>query len=176
MKPAQPWMLAHLKIIWQFHQKVSRFFGPRYIGDNFFLGPNLVSFNRAVVCFYAEVNFWDFVRNDNSNKGTTARLNETRFGPKKVIPNISWPKKSRHRTYERGYKTSGSPLRFMLRRSSLVECVSVLHGNRCLQSVNFFFLRQYVQPCLLKLLLRFWNGAVSPYFCHIFYCCWKIEK
>jgi hypothetical protein len=31
----------------------------------------------------AEVNFWDFVRNDNSNKGTTARLNETRFGPKK---------------------------------------------------------------------------------------------
>jgi hypothetical protein len=26
-------------------------------------------------CFYAEVNFWDFARNDNSNKGTTARLN-----------------------------------------------------------------------------------------------------
>ena len=49
MKPARPWMLAHLKIIWQFHQKVSRFFGPRYIGDDLFLGPNLVSFNRAVV-------------------------------------------------------------------------------------------------------------------------------
>jgi hypothetical protein len=54
MKPARPWKLAHLKIIWQFHahpvhQKVSRFFGPRYIGDDFFLGPNLVSFNRAVV-------------------------------------------------------------------------------------------------------------------------------
>ena len=31
------------------HQKVSRFFGPRYIGDDLFLGPNLVSFNRAVV-------------------------------------------------------------------------------------------------------------------------------
>ena len=31
----------------------------------------------------------------------------------------------------------GSPLRFMLRRSSLVECVSVLHGT-CLQSVKFF--------------------------------------
>ena len=34
MKPARPWMLAHLKIIWQFqahpvHQKVSRLFGPR---------------------------------------------------------------------------------------------------------------------------------------------------
>ena len=52
--------------------------------------------------------------------------------------------------YERGYETSGTPLRFMLRRSSLVECVSVLPGNRCLQNVEFFFLRQYVQPCLLK--------------------------
>ena len=54
MKPERPWMLAHLKIIWQFHahpvhQKVSRFFGPRYIGDDLFLGPNLVSFKRAVV-------------------------------------------------------------------------------------------------------------------------------
>jgi hypothetical protein len=63
MKPARPWMLAHLKIIWQFHahpvhQKVSRFFGPRYIGDNFFLGPNLVSFNRAVVPYeFSIVNF-----------------------------------------------------------------------------------------------------------------------
>jgi hypothetical protein len=38
----------------------------------------------------------------------------------------------------------------MLRISSLVECVSVLHRNRCLQSIDFFFLRQYVQPCLLK--------------------------
>ena len=39
----------------------------------------------------------------------------------------------------------------MLRRSSLVECpcVSVLHGT-CLQSVDFFFIRQYVQPCLSK--------------------------
>ena len=54
MKLARPWMLVNLKIIWQFHahpvhQKVSRFFGPRYIEDDFFLGPNLVSFNRAVV-------------------------------------------------------------------------------------------------------------------------------
>ena len=37
----------------------------------------------------------------------------------------------------------------MLRRSSLVECVSVLHGT-CLQSVDFFFIRQYVQPRLSK--------------------------
>ena len=47
-------MLANLKIIWQFHahpvhQKVSRIFGPRNIGDDFFLGPNPVSFNRTVV-------------------------------------------------------------------------------------------------------------------------------
>jgi hypothetical protein len=56
-------MLAHLKIIWQFHahpvhQKVSILFGPRYIGDDFFLGPNLVSFNRAVVPYeISKVNF-----------------------------------------------------------------------------------------------------------------------
>jgi hypothetical protein len=42
MKLTRPWMLANLKIIWQFrahpvHQKVSRVFGPRYIGDDFFL-------------------------------------------------------------------------------------------------------------------------------------------
>ena len=32
----------------------------------------------------------------------------------------------------------GAHLRFMLRRSSLVECVSVLHGT-CLQCAEFFF-------------------------------------
>jgi hypothetical protein len=56
-------MLTNLKMIWQFHvhpvhQKVSRFFGPRYIGDDFFLGPNLVSFKRAVVPYeISKVNF-----------------------------------------------------------------------------------------------------------------------
>jgi hypothetical protein len=54
-----------------------------------------------------------------------------------------------YRTYERGYETSGSPLRFMLRRSSLVECVSVLHGT-CLQSIEKKIIRQYVQQCLSK--------------------------
>ena len=40
------------------YQKVSRFFGPRYIGDDFLLGPNLVSFNRAVVPYkISKVNF-----------------------------------------------------------------------------------------------------------------------
>jgi hypothetical protein len=46
-------MLTHLKIIWQFHahpvhQKVSKFLGRDILGTTF-LGPNLVSFNRAVV-------------------------------------------------------------------------------------------------------------------------------
>jgi hypothetical protein len=56
-------MLANLKIIWQFHahpvhQKVSRLFGPRYIGDDFFLRPNLVSFDRTVVPYeISKVNF-----------------------------------------------------------------------------------------------------------------------
>jgi hypothetical protein len=54
-------MLAHLKIIWPFHpvhQKVSICFGPRYIGDDFLLGPNLGSLNRAVVPYeISKVNF-----------------------------------------------------------------------------------------------------------------------
>jgi hypothetical protein len=43
-----------------------------------------------------------------------------------------------YRTYERGYEISGSPLRFMLRRSSLVECVSVLHGTGVYKASIFF--------------------------------------
>jgi hypothetical protein len=39
-------------------KKVSRFFGPRYIRDDFFLGPNLVSFNQTVVPYeISKVNF-----------------------------------------------------------------------------------------------------------------------
>jgi hypothetical protein len=60
-------MLTHLKITWQFHahpvhQKVSRFFGPRYIGDDLFLGPNLVSFSLAVVPYeISKVNYTPFL-------------------------------------------------------------------------------------------------------------------
>jgi hypothetical protein len=39
---------------------------------------------------------------------------------------------------------------FMLRRSSFVECVKCVTRNRCLQSVDFFFIHQYVHPCLSK--------------------------
>ena len=35
----------------------------------------------------------------------------------------------------------GSPLRFMLRKSSLVECVSVLLGT-CLQCAEHFYIHQ----------------------------------
>ena len=38
----------------------------------------------------------------------------------------------------------------MLRRSSLVECVSLLHGTGVYKASNFFFIHQYVHPCLSK--------------------------
>ena len=57
----------------------------------------------------------------------------------------------------------------MLRRSSLVECVSVLHGT-CLQSVKKKCIRQYVQPrshisknvkkCLSDKFIQNWNNNV----------------
>jgi hypothetical protein len=38
--------------------KSVKIFGPRYIGDDFFIGTNLVSFNRAVVPYeISKVNF-----------------------------------------------------------------------------------------------------------------------
>jgi hypothetical protein len=61
-------MLAQLKIIWHFHahpvQKVSRFFGPRYIGDDFFRAESSLiqssyrSFIRVIVPYeISKVNF-----------------------------------------------------------------------------------------------------------------------
>ena len=38
----------------------------------------------------------------------------------------------------------------MLRRSSLVEGVSLLHGTGVYKASNFFFIHQYVHPCLSK--------------------------
>ena len=46
----------------------------------------------------------------------------------------------------RGYETSGSPLRFMLRRSSLVECVSVIHGT-CVYKASICFIRPCSHVC-----------------------------
>jgi hypothetical protein len=38
----------------------------------------------------------------------------------------------------------------VLRRSSLVECFSLLHGTGVYKASNFFFIHQYVHPCLSK--------------------------
>ena len=70
MKPAWPWMLAHLKIIWQFHahpvhQKVSRFFWAEiYWGQLFFRAESSLiqsscrSFIRVIVPYeISKVNF-----------------------------------------------------------------------------------------------------------------------
>jgi hypothetical protein len=38
----------------------------------------------------------------------------------------------------------------VLRRSSLVEGVSLLHGTGVYKASNFFFIHQYVHPCLSK--------------------------
>ena len=43
------WKLSGNSTLIQCIKKCRDFFGPRYIGDDLFLGPNLVSFNRAVV-------------------------------------------------------------------------------------------------------------------------------
>jgi hypothetical protein len=43
------WKLSANFTLIQCIKIVSRFLGPRYIGDDFFLGPNLVSFNRTLV-------------------------------------------------------------------------------------------------------------------------------
>ena len=75
-------MLAHLKIIWQLHavhQIVSRFFGSRYIGNDFFLGPNLVSFNLAFTIHscrscYATLHRVQRSRNDNSGQRMSIEL------------------------------------------------------------------------------------------------------
>ena len=150
-------MLALLKIIWQFHQKVSRFFGPRYIGDDLFLGPNLVSFNRAVVPLFELSFLTKSQKLSSAQKQKFLSVCQKRFNKLKNI-NISKTSQQNDFYYTRvpGFSGIGHTredtrlqdhicLRFMLRSSSLVECVSVLHGNRCLQSVEFFFLRQYVQ-------------------------------
>ena len=138
-------MLANLKIIWQFHahpvhQKVSRFFGPRYIGDDFFLGPNLVSFNRTVVPY-------EISKLTSAQKQKFLSVCQKRFNK---LKNINISKQANTITFiTHGFRISvvsdvrerlqdlGSPLRFMLRRSSLVECVSELHGT-CLQCVECF--------------------------------------
>jgi hypothetical protein len=63
------------------------------------------------------------------------------------------------------YETSGTPLRFMLRRSSLVECVSVLSGT-CLQSVEKKIICQYMCS---HVLLNIKRKGVPEFSYHLLY-------
>ena len=81
-------------------------------------------------------NYLALSRSSSASKSVEIYWGRLFLGPNLV--SFKW-----YRTYERGYETSGSPLRYMLRRSSLVECVSVLHGT-CLQSVDLFL---FVNMC-----------------------------
>ena len=93
----------------------SNFVSLFYLYWYFFILLNLFWHTDKNFCFYAEINFWDFVRNDNSNKGTTARLNETRFDPKKkyfhtkIFPYIFHIKPLIFKIFRRGHFPSDFP-------------------------------------------------------------------
>ena len=154
-------MLVYLKIIWQFHahpvhQKVLRFFGPRYIGDDFFLGPNLVSFNRAVVLLF-ELSFLT-----KSQKLTSAQKQkflsvcQKRFNK---LKNINISKTANKMTFitHRFQISVVSDVRERVQdfritfalyvKKILVECVTRNVFTK--RQINFF-IHQYVQPCLSK--------------------------
>ena len=64
MKPARPRMLAHLKIIWQFHQKCRDFLGSDILGTTIFRAESSLiqsscrSFIRVIVPYeISKVNF-----------------------------------------------------------------------------------------------------------------------
>ena len=139
-------MLANLKIIWQFHahpvhQKVSRFFGPRYIGDDFFLGPNLVSFNRTVVPY-------EISKLTSAQKQKFLSVCQKRFNK---LKNISISKQANKITLiTHGFRISvvsdvrerlrdlGSPLRFMLRKLHQLS-VLVSYTERVYNASNVFY-------------------------------------
>jgi hypothetical protein len=139
MKQARPWMLANPKIIWQFHahpvhQQVSIFF--RLLRFRKERQLDWMRLDSALI--KSRPRYISALKNIDTCWCTGWAWNC------QIIFGLNWLLLHRgsgfqwYRTYERGYETSGSHLRFMLRRSSLVECVSVLHGT-CLQSVEFFF-------------------------------------
>ena len=142
MKQARPWKLPNLKIIWQFHahpvhQNSVEIFWAEVYRERFFLGSNLVSFNRILVVPYeiSKVNF-------HTEKKNSCQYVRRDLIYLKIAISVEQANKITFITH--GFRVSvvsdvrervrnlTSPLRFMLRRSSLVECVSVLHGT-CLQ-------------------------------------------
>ena len=97
-------------------------------GTTFLLGPNLVSFNRTLVAYeISKVNF-------RAEKKFLS-VCQKRFNKLRNI-NIS-PGNSVVSDVPERVRDLGSPLRFMLRRSSLVECVSVL--QKSVNNVTNFF-------------------------------------
>jgi len=64
----------------------------------------------------------------------------------------------------------------MLRRSSLVECVSVLHGT-CLQCAEKKYIHLYVKPCEEKHIFNHKEHASLAYYnLHIFELCKKNQR
>jgi hypothetical protein len=118
--------------LWDFVRKKSSpiYLGPKNL-DTFWCTAWNCQIIFRCASIHGRAGFILFLYKSNSAMSTltkSSQVNNTGSG-------FQW-----YRTYERGYgKTSGSPLHFMLRRSSLVECVSVLHGT-CLQCIDFFFL------------------------------------
>ena len=154
MKQARPWMLVNLKIICQFHARpvhqnsVNIFWAEIYRG-RLFLGSNLVSFNQTLVPyeiskvnFHVKKNSCQYVRRDLINLKISIlveQANKMTFITHRF--RISVVSDVGERVWD-----LASPLHFMLRRSSSVECVSVLHGTS-LQCAEKIYIHQYVKPC-----------------------------
>ena len=133
-------MLANLKIICRFHahpvhQNSVDIFGPRYVGDDFLsvetslLQSNSRSLRDRVVlesnCTEKDYFCCEEMTENNDKKIEVEQANNMTFITHGFRVSVVSDVQERVRDL-------ASRLPFMLRRSSLVECVSVLHGT-CLQ-------------------------------------------
>ena len=151
-------MLAHLKIIWQFHahpvhQKVSRYFGPGYIGDDFFQGPNLISFNRAVVPLFELSFLTKSQKLASAQKQKILSVCQKRFNK---LKNINISKTANKMTFiTHGFRVSVvSDVRERVRyfritfalyvKKIFISCVLVCYTERVYKTQNFFlFVNMY---------------------------------
>jgi hypothetical protein len=91
MKQARPWILANLKIIWQFHthpvhQKVSR--NPCVIKVILLACFTYIDIFKFIKSILTRIFVSTRKLSFKISQGTTVRLNETRFGPKKKLSPI----------------------------------------------------------------------------------------
>ena len=149
-------MLANLKIIWQFHahpeyQKVSRFFGPRYIGDDFFQGR--IQSHSIKLSFLVKSQ-----KLTSAQKQKFLSVCQKRFNKLKNI-NIHVSKTSYQNDfyYTRGPGFSGigrtregTRLRITFALYVKKIFVSLVCYTERVYKVSNFFFRQYVQLCLSK--------------------------